>query len=166
MKRTTAGPSPLLAGLAPLLLAALSLAACDGTPTTAAVTNAYPTTTVFKVWWVATLFATPVAPGDSSEIERTIPGDDYAYALLAPGWLPGQSPPPAQLVAVRSATTLSAAEHQRFTIEVSDDRFVGDCASGSLISADEASLIVERIFPGDFAGVSYDPTTCTSTPAR
>ena len=29
-----------------------------------------------------------VAPGASSASQRTVPGDDFAYALLAPGWTP------------------------------------------------------------------------------
>jgi len=48
---------------------------------------------------------------------------------------------------------------------VSDGEFVGNCAAGSVLGEDDARLVVERIFPGDFAGSSYDPATCTSAPA-
>jgi hypothetical protein len=147
--------------LASSLLAGLLLAGCDDNPTTAIVRNQFATTTtVYKLWWVTTLFTTPVAPGDASETERTIPATDYAYALIAPEW------PPTQLVAVKSMAKLSATEHQLLTIDVSDDQFGGNCASGSLLSDDDARLITERIFPGDFAGLSYDAATCTSTPRQ
>ena len=76
-----------------LALALLAVVGCNGDPTTVVVDNGFPaaadaagTMTVFKVWWVTTLFPSPVAPGASSETERTIAATDFAYALLAPGW--------------------------------------------------------------------------------
>jgi hypothetical protein len=144
---------------------------CDDAPTTAVVENAYPApaeagpaepVTVFQVWWVATLFPTPVAPGASSEIERTIPGSDFAYALLAPGWLPDAGTRPSRLIAVKSVAALSATAHELLTISLSDARFSGNCAAGSTLSEEDARLVVERIFPGDFAGLTYDPATCTT----
>ena len=94
-------PCTLRLGLA-LAVASLlaTLAGCDDTPTTAVVENAFPAvsdaappaptsvypTSVYRVWWVTTLFANAIAPGASSLTERTIPAADYAYALLAPGW--------------------------------------------------------------------------------
>jgi hypothetical protein len=45
-------------------------------------------------------------------------------------------------------------------ITVADETFIGDCASGKPLSSEDAQLIVERIFPGDFAGVTYDSTAC------
>ncbi len=98
---------------------------CDDAPTTAVVENAYPApgdagladaVTVFKVWWVTTLFPTPVAPGASSEIQRTIPGSDFAYALLAPGWLPEGETRPPRLVAMKSTQPLTATAHDLLTI--------------------------------------------------
>ena len=73
-----------------LAIALIAAAGCNGDPTTAVVENGYPaawragTMTVFKVWWVTTLFPNPVAPEARSETERTIPASDFAYALLAP----------------------------------------------------------------------------------
>ena len=153
-----------------LAIALIAAAGCNGDPTTAVVENGYPaawragTMTVFKVWWVTTLFPSPVAPGASSETERTIAATDFAYALLAPGWSPGGGPP-ARLVALASAQPLTATPHDLLTITVDDAHFVGDCAAGSTLDAADAELIVERIFPGDFAGATYDPSTCTTTPA-
>ncbi|MEA2701211.1 MAG: hypothetical protein QOI66_5482 [Myxococcales bacterium] len=34
---------------------------------------------------------------------------------------------------------------------------------GSKLGADDARLIVEQIFPGEFTSTSYDPAACTST---
>jgi hypothetical protein len=151
--------------LATALAGGTLLAGCNDAATTAVVENTYPAATVFKVWWVTTLFPSPVAPGASSETERTVPGDDFAYALLAPSGLPDAQQPPANLVALKSTEKIAAAEHDLLTITVSDDRFAGNCASGSVLSDEDAQLIVQRIFPGDFAGQTYDPATCASAPA-
>jgi hypothetical protein len=153
--------------LAATLLA--TLAGCDDTPTTAVVENGYPpaagggATTVFQAWWSTTLFPAPVVAGATSELERTVPASDFAYALLAPGWSPDAAGAPPRLVAVRSAEPLAVAAHERLRIVVSPDTFVGDCATGPPLDADDARLIVERIYPGAFAGATYDPATCTST---
>jgi hypothetical protein len=158
---------PSLVALAALLAPA---AACDDAPTTAVVENAYApapdggaSTTVYEVWWATALFPEPVAPGATSELERAAPGSDFAYALLAPGWRSGDVAPP-RFVAARSVSPLAAAAHERLRIVVSTQTFVGDCAAGQPLDADDARFIVERIFPGAFAGASYDPATCSIGP--
>jgi hypothetical protein len=162
MKTTSIGFSLSLLVVA---AAALPLSACDDTASTVMVENAYPATTVYQTWWATTLLADPVAPGGSSAVERTVPRDDFAYALLAPGWAPGSAARPATLIAARSTGTLSVARGALLRIAVSDDTFIGNCAAGKPLDADSAQLIVDRIFPGDFAGATYDPATCTTTPA-
>jgi len=158
----------------PVVGAALlaAIAGCDDAPTTAVVENAFETPadagaagamTVYEVWWGATLFPYPVGPGATSEVERTVPTDEFAYALLAPGWSPGAGGRPPRLVAARSRAKLTVPLHGRLEIAVSDDTFLGDCAGGGPLDADDARLVVERIFPGPFAGVTYDPATCTTT---
>jgi hypothetical protein len=158
--------------------APIALCGCNDSPTTAVVENGYPlsddagsdagggtaTMTIFKAWWVTTLFPFPVGPAATSETERTIPGSDFAYALLAPGWSPDDGGAPGRLIAIKSTQKLSVAAHERLRITVSDDQFAGNCAAGSSLAPEDAQLIVERIFPGDFAGVTYDPATCASTP--
>ena len=151
------------------LTAAAPLSGCDDTASTVVVTNAYPADApapmmVFKVWWTTTLVADPVAPGTSSASERTVPGDDFAYALLAPGWTSEGGAPPPALMAARSADELSVARGDRLEIVVSDGRFIGNCAAGKPLDAATAALIVESIFPGDFAGTTYDAATCVTTP--
>jgi hypothetical protein len=151
----------------------LSLIGCNDAPTTALVENGYPAAgaaggggvmIVFKAWWVTTLFPNPVAPGEDSEPERTIPSDDYAYALIAPDWSGDDGRAPARLIALKSRQKLSGTAHDLLRITVSDDQFAGNCAGGEPLSAEDAQLVVERIFPREFAHVAYDPTTCVSTP--
>jgi hypothetical protein len=153
-----------------LAVAALSLGGCNDAPTTALVENGYPAggaaggvMTIFKAWWVTTLFPKPVALGESSGTERTTPGNDYAYALVAPDWSVDDGGSPARLIALKSRQKLSAAAHDLLQITVSDEQFAGNCATGEPLSADDAELIVQRLFPGDFAAIAYDPTTCMST---
>jgi hypothetical protein len=146
-----------------LALACVSALGCDTeTATSAVVDNASSSVTVYKAWWGATLFRDPVAPSAESETERTVPSNDFAYALLAPGWDPNSGAPPSRLVAVRSSAPLSATRGDTLHIVVSDDAFVGDCAAGKPLSQDDADFITQRIFPGDFAGGVYDATTCTT----
>jgi hypothetical protein len=144
-------------------LGAALVSACDATPTTAVVENGL-SVSVYKLWWGTTLFSSAVPPGATSEPERIVSVTDVAYALLAPGWSPESGDGPAALIAVESATALDAPAHQRSTISVTEDTFVGDCAAGRPLSEEDAQFIVERIFPGDFAGTTYDPATCRASP--
>jgi hypothetical protein len=144
--------------LAIFLFASLTVG-CNDEPTTVRVANGYQDGgTVLKVWWLTTLLDAPVAAADLSKTERAIPGSDVAYALFAP------AVSPAAMIALRSKQPLRAAAHELLTIEVSDDLFAGNCAAGQPLTDDEARSIVESIFPGDFAGVSYDAASCTRTP--
>lgn len=169
MKTSLSSPLWLLglaAGVVPLF-------GCNDAPATLVVVNSYPAQsdaaiaapiTIYKVWWKATLIVDPVPPDGASAVARTVPGSDHAYALLAPGWLPESGAPPTVLVAAQSAERLSLGRGAQLEILISDDTFIGNCAAGRPLDAESASLIVERIFPGDFAGASYDPTTCATTP--
>ena len=154
-------------------LLSLTVSACDtGDPTQAVVDNDYPPpdagagpqTVVYKTWWVTTLFPDPVSAGQSSDAERAVPAVDYAYAILAPGWDPTSSAPPATLLAVRSKVKLGAARGDTLHIAFSDAAFDGICGAGSSLSQDDADFITTRIFPGDFAGVHYDAATCAAVP--
>ena len=162
LSRTMVRGSRLLAIAA---TAALGFGACNDTPTTAVVTNGFAVTTpvtVYKLWWLETLFPDALAPGAASVVQRTIPGSDFAYGLLAPGWSAADGPPQ-NLVAIKSAAKLTAYEHQLLRIIVADTTFTGDCAAGSALTADDASLITTQIFPAEFAGATYDPATCSTT---
>jgi hypothetical protein len=142
----------------------LGVAACETPdPTSAVVDNAYPVASgivVYKAWWSATLFRDPVAPGASSDIERSVPESDVVYALLAPGWDPTSGSPPTRLVAVRSKEKLAAPRGDTLHIVVSDATFVGNCAAKQPLSQTDADFITQRIFPGDFANTLYSAQNC------
>ncbi|MDB4990874.1 MAG: hypothetical protein JWN04_6052 [Myxococcaceae bacterium] len=156
-----------------LILASLlaSLGACEtADPSLAVVDNAYPLpadpglqTSVFKGWWSVTEFADPVAAASSSDDQRVIPASDYAYLLLAPNWDPASGSPPSQLIPVRSKEKLSVQRGDRLHIVASDAALTGNCSAGTPLAQDEADFITQRIFPGDFAGLSYHAATCTVT---
>jgi hypothetical protein len=154
----------------------LGAAACETPdPTSAVVDNAYPASpataltgpqiVVYKVWWSATLFKEPVVPAASSDVERSVPESDTAYALLAPGWDPASGSPPTTLVPVRSKSKLVAPRGDTLHIVVSDGTFRGRCDANEPLSQEDADFITQRIFPGEFANVTYDAKTCTTTSA-
>ncbi len=144
----------------------LGVAACETPdPTKAVVDNAYPTTpgaslVVYRVWWSATLFNEPVAPGSSSDEQRSVPESDFAYALLAQGWDPASSTPPTQLIAVKSKAKLTAPRGDTLHIVVSDVTFAGNCGARQPLSQEDADFITQRIFPGEFKDVFYLADTC------
>jgi hypothetical protein len=158
------------------LVGLLGAAACDTESSTGVVVdNAFspipeggdPTTevTVFKVWWVTSLLPDPVTPGGEGHAQRTVPNTDFAYAVLAPGWDPSSSAPPARFLAVRSTMKLSALRGETLHVRVSDDTFVGDCEAGKPLSQEDADFITQRIFPAEFEGLAYDATNCETTPS-
>jgi hypothetical protein len=155
--------------------ASLTSTACDTpNPTNAVVDNAYPEladggdpstqVVVYKAWFVTTLFTEPVLPAQSSDERRSVPATDSAYALLAPGWDPEGTAPPTALIAVQSKGKLSVRRGDVLHLAVSDATFTGNCAAKQPLSQADADFITQRIFPGDFANVTYDATTCTSAP--
>jgi hypothetical protein len=156
------------------LLAVAALAGCEtADPTTAVVENGYSPAvdadpsagvTVYKAWWSVALFADPVAVGQTSAPVRVVPGTDLAYALLAPGWNPASRSKPTVLIPVQTAQKMSVDRGDTLHILFADGTAIGNCAFGSPLSTEDAAFIVERIFPGDFAGVAYDPATCSATP--
>ena len=155
-------------------IALVGAVACDTeTPTVVVVDNDHPPVpdggdptaemTVFKVWWVTSLLPDAVSPESEGLAQRTVPNTDFAYALLASGWDPLSPTPPTRFIAERSAVKLSAARGDTLHVHVSDDTFVGDCAAGKPLSQDDADFITQRIFPAEFAGMTYDATTCLAT---
>jgi hypothetical protein len=161
--------------LALLFSALLSFAGCDTSePTSAVVDNGFPAppdggdpalqTAVFKVWWFVTLFPDPVAAGSSSDVNRVVPASEYAYALLAPNWDPASGAPPTTLIPVRLKDKVSVARGDIVRITVSEETVEGNCSGGTALSQDDADFITQRIFPGDFASVTYDAVRCVASP--
>jgi hypothetical protein len=138
-------------------LIAVALCACDG-PSTVVVDNGFADTfTVFRAWWQTTDFPTPVAPSTSSAPLRTVPGTDFAWAVL--------QQPDAGFVAVRSTQKLALEKvGDELHISIAPASVVGLCgSSGALSNVDAATS--ERIFPDELSG-TYDPSTCTFLPSH
>lgn len=133
----------------------------------AVVDNGYSATqtVVYRAWWVATYFPEPVAGGAASTEQRSVPASDFAYAVLAPDWDPASATPPARFVVVKSKAPLSLTRGATLHIVVDDQSFTGSCTAGQPLSQEEADFITQRIFPGEFANVTYDAKTCASTPS-
>lgn len=163
----------ILPVVAASMVLTLALGCETESPSTAVVENAFPVPmdggdpsqqlTVYRVWYSTTLFLDPVSPGQVSDPQRTVPGSDYAYALLAVGWDPSSTAPPATLIALRSSEKFPVKLGDVLDIRVSDDAFVGNCAAGKALSQADADFITQRIFPGSFANLQYNSVTCTST---
>ena len=49
-------------------------------------------------------------------------------------------------------------------ITVDDAHVVGNCAAGHLLAQADADFITQNIFPGEFAGMTYDAAACSLVP--
>lgn len=131
---------------------------CDAPSTKVVVDNDYAAPLVVeRAFWQAVAFATPIAPGASSEAEDTVAASaNSAYVVLSA---------PSGLVVLQSRAGFAVHTNQTLHIGVDDDRFAGNCAVGSTLSQDEADFITTRVFADLFAGLRYDAATCmTSSP--
>jgi hypothetical protein len=153
-----------------LFTAALWLSACETSdPTFAVIDNGYPATdasgsvSVDRGWWSVAAFFEPVPAGAESAPVRVVKGTDYAYALVARGWDP-QAGLPTALVPVRSRLELTVERGDTLHVHVEPGSVDGDCATGAPLSQTDADFITQRIFPGEFANVTYDAATCTTLP--
>lgn len=134
-----------------LLVLSLLALACDS-PALVVVDNAYPAgTRVDEVWWRETLVPDVVDPGGESPAYRAAAGADFAYAVLERDG--------ARLV-VRTTAALSVERGETLHVVLAPDTVVGDCATGAPLTQAEADGITESIFPGAFAGATYDAATC------
>ena len=151
------------------LFIALCCSGCDTPHTYVVLENNYPRSTaplvVFRAFWQAASFQTPVPPGSSSDLQDTVPASaNTAYAVLAPGWDVTSSTAPTSLIAVQSRNGFEVHLNHTLHIHVDDTTFVGNCASGSFLSPDQADFITQRVFASDFVGLRYDPASCTTAP--
>ena len=148
----------------------LSTACGTQDPTTVLVENAYvveagqPPMTIYRVWWATSLFDEPLASSASSTAQRGVPATEFAYALVAPGWVPLDSAVPTRLIALKSKQRLTAERGELLQIRVSPLTFDGDCGAGSPLSRSDGDLITRDVFPGAFADSTYDVTTRTVVP--
>jgi hypothetical protein len=126
---------------------------------------------VYRAYWQAVSFQSPVAPGAESDPQSTVPAsDNTAYVILAPGWDPDAGPArPTSFVFMQSRSSFDVHQGDTLHIPVDDGTFIGNCASGSFLSQTQADFIIQRIFvpaifPDASAPFAYDAATCTTTP--
>jgi hypothetical protein len=156
-------------------VAIASLSACDDTEATAVVDNAYPTLTdggadplnsitVYRAWWLVTVFTDPVAAGTSSDSHRVVNGLDSAYVVLAPGWDKASGTAPTKLIPAKTKTAIGVSSGDVLHITANDENLIGNCAAKQPLTQVDADFITQNIFPNEFAGFTYDAPTCTLTP--
>ena len=133
------------------LLALLLLVGCDDATMVAANNGYTDGTQIDDVWWSQTYIPDVVSSGGESPAYRTVPGSDYAYAVIERD---------GDLIVLRSKTTLAAERGTTLHVTVSVDTFDGDCAAGSTIPQAVADLVTQSIFPAPFEGAIYDSSTC------
>ncbi len=155
------------------LAAALALGGavgCSEPDTQVVVENDYPGApsfplVVYEAYWQAVSFRGPIFPGGSSSPQPTVPASaNTAYALLAPGWDPSTAATPTALVVLQSNEGFSVHLDGHLAITVDNAAFSGDCAASSYLTQAQADFITQLVFPTAFAGLQYDPSTCTTTP--
>ncbi len=129
----------------------LVLLACDD-PTMMIVDNTYADgTAIDATWWSETYVPDVIAPGTSSPTYRTIPSEDYAYAVIDRG---------GELIAVRTKDKLTSERGATLHVTFAATSTVGDCATGETLTQAEADLVTQSIFPDIFANTTYDAATC------
>jgi hypothetical protein len=142
----------------------------DAPYTYVALDNNYPASAmtplvVYEGYWQAVAFSTPIPPGASSGPQSTLPAsDNTAYVVLAPGWDPNSSTPPTALVVMQSRKGFAVDLNATLHIPVDDTTFAGNCAAGNMLTQSQADFITQIVFPGTFAGLSYNAATCTAAP--
>jgi hypothetical protein len=120
---------------------------------------------VYRAQWQAQWFDAAIRPGSSSDPQDTVPASsNTAYVVLAPGWDPASSVAPTSFVVMQSRGGYGVHLNETLHIPVDDSTFLGNCASGSTLSQDQADFITQLVFPDDFASLAYDAATCTTTP--
>ena len=153
------------------LLVAPCLSGCDTPSTTVVVENDYrPSQTdpfvIYRAFWQAVSFATPIVPGAASDPEDTIAASaNEAYVILAPGWDPTSATAPTRFIVLQSVQGFAVHFNSRLRIPVDDATFAGNCTSGTPLGQAEADFITGRVFAEEFAGLQYDAATCTTTGA-
>ncbi len=151
--------------------AALLLIGCDTPSTTVSLGNAYPPAPVsafviYRAFWQAVSFPTPIPPGASSDPADTVAASpNTAYVVVAPGWDATAGAPPASFLVLESRAGFAVHWNTTLHIPVDDDTVAGNCAAGSPLAQADADFITQRVFASDFSGLRYDAATCTTSGA-
>jgi hypothetical protein len=145
---------------------------CDAPDTRVVLDNAYPpsatpASVVYRAFWQAVPFSTPVPPGASSDPQSTVAASaNTAYVLVAPGWSPASAPTPTSFLVLESRAGFAVHLDETLHIRVDDTTFAGNCAAGSVLDQAQADFITQRVFASELAGLRYDAATCTTSGAR
>ena len=149
------------------LAAVALLTACDTPQTLVLIQNAYPRGSglvVYRAFWQAVLFKTPVPPGTTSTPQGTIAASaNTAYVLLAPGWDPASMTTPSSFIVLQSRAGFALELGDGLTIPVDDTTFAGNCSAGSFLTQEQADFITQRVFAAQFVSAQYDAATCATT---
>ncbi|MCU1280931.1 MAG: hypothetical protein JWM53_4477 [bacterium] len=163
--------SSSLRALAVCALFAPFATGCDTPNTDVIADNGYPPSTtqalvVYRAFWQAVAFRTPIPPGSSSDPQTTVAASpNTAYVVLAPGWDPTADAAPMSFVVLQSRQGFEVHWTTTLHIPIDDTTFAGNCAAGSVLTREQADFITERVFADVFAGRHYDAATCTTTGA-
>ncbi len=149
---------------------------CAGFPdmapkTSVVLENRYPPTpdnalVVYEAHWQNVSFQGQYLPsGASSDPQDTVPAssENEAYVVLAPGWDPTSTTPPTTFIVLQSRSGFAVGLGDTLHIPVDDVGFEGNCAAGSRLTQEQADFLTQIVFASDFAGLQYDPSTCTTT---
>ena len=135
------------------LVATVALVAgCQTDPTEAVVVNALPANaaeplTVYRAWYLSTLYVDPVAPESQSEQLRVGAGAEPAYALLAVAYDPEVGPVRLVPARTRENVRLEAGETARVVFSASSSLIGCDGPDG--LSREQYEFLAARIFPGE-----------------
>jgi hypothetical protein len=142
----------------------------DGAPETNAVLhNSYPASAakplvIYDAYWQVSFSGNPIPPGSSSAPQQVAPtSGDTAYVVLAPGWSPSSCVPPTSFIVLESRSTFAVALGDTLDIPVDDAAFEGNCVAGNALTQEQADFLTHIVFADDFAGFTYDASTCTTT---
>lgn len=157
-----------LSGIAMGTLLALSPSGCDAPSTRVIVENRFSPSAnsyvIYRAFWQAVSFTTPIAPGSSSDPANTIAAsDNTAYAVVAPGWDPQSPAAPTSFILLQSEHGFSVHVNETLDIPIDDLLFSGNCAVGRPLDQDQADFLTQRVFAGVFDGLGYDAATCSTT---
>ena len=168
---TPTSPVPSLAGFVAMVLLGN---ACAGFPdsapeTTVMLDNRYPPAiegalVVYDAFWQTVSFrGKSIEPGACSAPQSAVPtSGDVAYAVLATGWVPTGTTPPASFIVLESKGAFAVALGETLHIPVDDLDFAGHCPASPLAQA-QADFLTQIVFSDDFVGRLYDAATCTTT---
>jgi hypothetical protein len=159
--------TPALLLLAGSFAIALASGCTEAEPAEAVVLNrlsANAPVTIEKVWFRTTLFARPIAMGETSESLRVGTGTEHAYAVVRVGEDEPDGGARARRFVARTKDLISSEAETKLTIELSTATAQSLCFGEPRLTRDEWDFITSRIFPHDRVVEFDDPNACALKP--